>query len=110
MRRTTSPTPDLSGALGTAACLITTAALVHATGAAPVRVVVSGADIDIQIPPPGGDQPAREATVAAYAQILGAPVTRQRSRVGDQAWTETHGVLGGHDIHVWTVTDPLQEA
>jgi hypothetical protein len=37
-------------------------------------------------------------------------VTRQHSRIGAEAWTEARGVLGGHDVHVWTVTDPSPEA
>jgi hypothetical protein len=111
MPTTTSPAPDLSGALATAASLIATAALVRAAGAAvAVRVVVSGTDITVQVPPRGGDQNARDAAVAAYAQVLGTQVTRQHSRAGTQAWTETRGCLGGHDVHVWTITDPAQEA
>jgi hypothetical protein len=110
MGTTTSPPGDLSGALATAASLIATAALVHAAGTAEVSVVVSGTHIDIQVPPRGGDQAARDAAVAAYAQVLGAQVTRQHSRISAEAWTETRGDLGGHDVHVWTVTDPSQEA
>jgi hypothetical protein len=83
---TTTPAPsDLSTALAAAASLIATAALVRAAGAAGVRVLVSGTDISIQVPPRGGDQSAREAAVAAYAQVLGAQVTRQHSRVGSEA-------------------------
>jgi hypothetical protein len=110
MSTTAFPAPGLPGALATAACLIATAALVHAAAAVQVRVVVSGTDITVQVPPRGGDQPARDAAVAAYAQVLGTRVTRQHSRVGAQAWTETRGTLGGHDVHVWTITDPSQEA
>jgi hypothetical protein len=106
----TSPLPDLSGALGTAASLIATAAVIHAAGAAQVRVVVSGADIDIQVPPASGEQSARETAVAAYAQVLDAPVIRRHSRMGTEAWTETRGDVGGHDVHVWTITDPFPEA
>jgi hypothetical protein len=102
--------PGLSGALGTAASLIVTAALIRAAGAALVRVVVSGTDIDVQVPPGSGEQNAREAAVAAYAQVLDAPVTRRRSRTGTEAWTETRGDIGGHDVHVWTITDPFREA
>jgi hypothetical protein len=100
--------PDLSTALTAAASLIA-AALVRAA-AAGVRVVVSGTDISIQVPPRGGDQNIREATVAAYAQVLGTQVTRQHSHPRGEAWTETRGTLGGHDVHVWTIADPSQEA
>jgi hypothetical protein len=114
MPTTTSRPPDLSGPLGTAACLIATAALVRAAGGALVRVVVSGTGIDVQVPPGSGEQSAREAAVAAYARVLDAPVTRRHSRIGTgawtEAWTETRGDIGGHDVHVWTITDPLQEA
>jgi hypothetical protein len=106
----TTPAPGLPGALGTAASLIATAALVHAAGAAGVRVVVSGTDITVQIPPRGGDQAARDAAVAAYAQVLGTQVTRQHNLTGTEAWTETRGDIGGHDVHVWTIADPSQEA
>ena len=109
MHTVTSMPPDLSSALATAASLVTTAALVHAVGVLDVRVVVSGTDIDIQVPPPGGGQAARETAVAAYARILGASVTRQHSRVRTEAWVQTRGALAGHNVHVWTVTDPLQE-
>jgi hypothetical protein len=108
---TASPAPDLSGALASAACLIAAAALVRAADAAvAVRVVVSGTDISIQVPPRGGDQAARDAAVAAYAQVLGTQVTRQHSRIGAEVWTETRGGIDGHDVHVWTITDPSQEA
>jgi hypothetical protein len=102
--------PEVSGALATAACLIVAAALVHAAGAADVRVVVAGADVTIQIPPGAGDQPGREAAVAGYARILGAAVTRRHDRLRHQAWTETRGRLGSHRIHVWSITDPTGEA
>jgi hypothetical protein len=57
MGTTMSPARDLSGALATAASLIATAALVHAAGAAGVRVVVSGTDIDIQVPHAAATRP-----------------------------------------------------
>ena len=103
-------TPDLAAALAAAASLIAAAALVRAAGAAGVRVVVAGTDISIQVPPHAGDQNTRQAAVAAYAQLLGAQVTRQHHRARREAWTETRGSVGGHDVHVWTVTDPSQEA
>jgi len=109
---TTTPTPpaDLSTALAAAASLIAAAALVRVAGAAGVRVVVAGADISIQVPPHGGNHSARQAAVAAYAELLGAQVTRRHSRARREAWIETRGSVGGHDVHVWTVTDPSQEA
>jgi hypothetical protein len=107
---TTSRAPDLPGTLAAAASLLATAALVRAAGAAAVRVVVSGTDITVQVPPRGGDQAARDAAVAAYAQVLGTQVTRQHSRAGTEAWTETRGDIDGHDVHVWTIADPSQEA
>lgn len=102
--------PDLPGALATAARLLATAALVHVAGTAAVRVVVHGADIDIQVPPGSGAQSARDAAVAAYAQALGTEVTHQHDRACLQAWVETRGRIGGHDVHVWTITDPSAEA
>jgi hypothetical protein len=107
---TTTTAPGLPGALATAACLLTTAALVHVAGAAAVRVVVHGTDIDIQIPLGSGDQSARDAALAAYAQALGTEVTHQHDRVFVQAWVETRGRIGGHDVRVWTITDPSLEA
>jgi hypothetical protein len=101
--------PDLATALATAASLIATAALVRAAGAAAVRVVIADTDIDVQVPPRAGDQAAREQAVAVYAEILGVAVTRRHSRLGSEAWIEAHGGIGGHDVHVWTVTDPSQE-
>jgi hypothetical protein len=109
MTTTTAMPPQGAGSLATAASLIATAALVDAAGTTDVRVVVCGTNIGIQVPPGAGDQALREATVAAYARVLGAQVTREHHRNRIEAWTETRGVIGGLDVHVWTITDPSQE-
>jgi hypothetical protein len=96
--------PDLAGPLTTAASLIATAALVDAAGAAHVSVTVSGAEISVQVSQHAGDEPARAAAVAAYAQALTAPVRRRVG--GSHTWIETRGAIAGHRVHVWTIADP----
>jgi hypothetical protein len=106
----TPPAPALStadGPLVTAASLIAAAALADAAGAAIVSVTVSGAEISVQVPPHAGDEPARAAAVAAYANALSTPVHRRAG--GSYHWIETRGVIAGHPVHVWTTTDPATE-
>jgi hypothetical protein len=96
--------PDLPTALTGAASLLAAAALVSAAGGVPVSVTVSDTDISVQISRHAGDQAERSATVAAYAQVLHAEVSRRPSSGGD-GWIETRSVIGGHPVHVWTLID-----
>lgn len=101
----------LSGALSAVACLVATAALVHAAdapGVADVRVVVDRGRISLLVPLHAGDQTARVAAVAAYAGVLGGQVTDRDTRIGvrGETWVETWGHIDGHEVHVWTITNP----
>ncbi|HET8657689.1 MAG TPA: hypothetical protein VFM55_01670 [Micromonosporaceae bacterium] len=110
MPRATTTPANTPHALSAAACLLATAALARAASTAPVRVLVAGGDIDVQVPLTAGDQAARERVVAAYATVLGTEMTRQHSPTRNQAWVQALGRLGGHRVHVWTITDPAGEA
>jgi hypothetical protein len=81
------------------------AALVDRAGTADVSITVHGTDINVQVPEYNGDEPARADTVAAYALVLDVPVLRKPSSRG-HAWIEAHGVIGAHQIKVWTVASP----
>ncbi len=97
--------PSQNSPLVTAASLLATAALVTAAADTHVSVTVSGERISIQIPTWGYDEPTRAATVAAYAHTLGTPVSyRPGSR---DSWIETHGVISGHSVHVWTAIESI---
>lgn len=108
----TTQTPGrLSAGLSAVACLVATAALVRATGAAgvsDVRVVVAEGRISLQVPLAAGDQAARTAAVAAYAHVLGSQVTDRDTRTGarGETWVETWGQIDTHQVHVWTIADP----
>jgi hypothetical protein len=101
----TTSSGTTSQALLTAAALIATAALVAAS-AADVSVTVDAATISVQVSQFAGDEPARAATVAVYAHVLRAAVTRRTSRDHTDAWVETRGSAAGHPVHVWTIADP----
>jgi hypothetical protein len=101
----TAPGSDTAAGLLTAAALIATAALA-ADSAADVSVTVDAATISVQVSQFAGDEPARAATVAAYAHVLRAAVTRRTSR--NHTWVETRGSAAGHPVHVWTIADPRQ--
>jgi hypothetical protein len=108
----TPTTPDLAAALTIAASLVTAAAHTAPASAHDVSIAVSGIAISIQIPEHTGDVRSRAATVAAYADVLDAPV-RRRDSAWD-SWIEAHGARSGYLIHVWTVlvrpsTDPLTD-
>lgn len=110
MTTITSPV-KLSTALSTVACLVAAAVLVRAAEAAAiadVRVVVADGRVSLQVPLGAGDQAARVQAVAAYAQVLGSPVTDRDSRTGTrgETWVETTGRIDGIEVHVWTITDP----
>jgi hypothetical protein len=81
------------------------AAPVDRAGTAEVSITVRGTDINIQVPFYVGDDHARADTVAAYALVLDAPVLRNTSR-NDHAWIEAHGVIGAHQVKIWTIAEP----
>ncbi|MGH3432504.1 MAG: hypothetical protein ACRDQB_06675 [Thermocrispum sp.] len=109
----TSPA-KLSTALSTVACLVAAAALVRAADTADiaaiadVRVVVADGRVSLQVPLCAGGQAGRVQAVAAYAHVLGSPVTDRDGRTGTrgETWVETFGRIDGIEVHVWTITDP----
>jgi hypothetical protein len=103
----TAPGSHTAAGLLTAAALIAAAALV-ADSAADVSVTVDAETISVQVSQFAGDEPARAATVAVYAHVLHAGVTRRTSRDHTDAWVETRGSAAGRPVHVWTIADPRQ--
>lgn len=97
--------PGLSNTLITTASLMAAAALADRAGTADVSITVHDTDISVQVPEHNGDEPARAATVAAYALVLDVPVLRKPSSSG-HAWIEARGVIGAHQVKVWTVAEP----
>ncbi|MER7005210.1 hypothetical protein ABT297_19470 [Dactylosporangium sp. NPDC000555] len=93
-------------ALTAAASLLAAAALVEAADTTGVSVSVSETDISIQIGRHAGDPAVRAAAVAAYAGLLHTTVTRTPARHSPGSRVETHAVLAGHPVHVWTFIDP----
>jgi hypothetical protein len=95
---------SLSHTLITAASLMAAAALVDRAGTADVSITVHGTDINVQVPEYNGDEPDRADTVAAYALVLDVPVLRKPA--GGRVWIEARGVIGAHQVKVWTIAGP----
>jgi hypothetical protein len=95
--------PPISGTLITAASLMAAAALVGCAGVAEVSLTVHGGDINVQVPTHTGDQATRTDVVAAYARVLRVPV--QRNITSAHTWIEARGVIGAHQVHVWTIAE-----
>lgn len=75
-----------------------------------VSVTVDDIDISVQVSRHAGDVAAREAAVAAYAQVLHTTVTRRPGPASRGSWCETRGRAGGHPVHVWTLIHGDEEA
>ena len=90
--------PGACGALSAAAALLAAAGDTRR-----VSVTVDDTQISVQVSRHAGDAAAREAAVAAYAQVLHATVIRRPSPASRDRWCETRGQAGGHPVHVWTL-------
>jgi hypothetical protein len=103
--------PGACSALSAAASLLAAAALLAAAGdTTRVSVTVDDTDISVQVSRHAGDPAAREAAVAAYAQVLHTTVTRRPRPASPDSWCETRGQAGGHPVHVWTLIHSDEEA
>lgn len=102
----TTSIPRLAGPLASAASLLAAAALTDAAGAAHVSVTVTGAEISVQVCQHTGDEQARTAAVAAYAQALGTVMERRTAPGSPHTWIEARGAVADHPVHVWTTATP----
>jgi hypothetical protein len=103
-RATSSPQSDLGATLIAAASLMAAAALVGSAGVGDVSLTVHDTEISLQVPTHVGDEPTRADVVTAYARVLSVPVRRNVTTA--HTWIEARGVIGAHQVHMWTIANP----